>query len=76
MKAYQRDLEEEGAISDLGQFDNIIAIHFEPPLHTFQQMCGMLRRNGISLMTLFNVRQHAERNFPQDAAMRNVSLSR
>ncbi|WP_083517250.1 class I SAM-dependent methyltransferase [Alicyclobacillus shizuokensis] len=66
VQTYQRDLDEEGTLSDLGRFDNIIVIHFKPSLHTFQQLCGMLRPNGILLMTSFNARQHAERNFPKD----------
>jgi tellurite methyltransferase len=63
---FKRDLEEEGALSSLGQFDNIIVIHFKPSLQTFQEICEILRPNGILIMTSFNVRQHVERNFPRE----------
>ncbi|WP_083521031.1 class I SAM-dependent methyltransferase [Alicyclobacillus kakegawensis] len=66
VNTYQRDLREEGSLSDLGPFDNIIVIHFKPPLYTFQEMFQVLRPNGILLMTSFNARQHAERNFPEE----------
>lgn len=66
VNTYQRDLREQGILCDLGQFDNIIVIHFKPPLHTFQEMCDVLRPNGILLMTSFNAQQHAERNFPEE----------
>ncbi|WP_051344377.1 class I SAM-dependent methyltransferase [Alicyclobacillus herbarius] len=70
VNTYQRDLREEGMLSDLGPFDNIIVIHFKPLLHTFQEMCEVLRPNGILLMTSFNVMQHAERNFPEEYCYR------
>jgi tellurite methyltransferase len=63
---YQRDLNEEGTLSDLGQFDNIIVIHYKPSLRTFRDICEVLRPNGILLMTSFNTQQHTERNFPEE----------
>jgi tellurite methyltransferase len=66
IRTYQRDLQQEGALSDLGQFDNIIVIHFKPSLHLFQEICKILRPNGVLLMTSFNSRQHTERNFPEE----------
>ena len=66
VNTYQRDLREEGTLSDLGQFDNIIVIHFKPSLHIFHEMCEALVPNGTLLMTSFDAQQHAKRNFPEE----------
>ncbi|WP_084171791.1 class I SAM-dependent methyltransferase [Alicyclobacillus contaminans] len=46
----QRDLDAEGILTDLGAFDNIVVIHFKPQLHTFEEMCRILRPNGFRFM--------------------------
>ncbi|MFB5189834.1 hypothetical protein [Alicyclobacillus fastidiosus] len=65
VNAYQRDLDDPYTLADLGCFDNILVVHFKPTIHTFQAMSGMLRTDGILLMTSFNVLQHARNNFPK-----------
>jgi tellurite methyltransferase len=65
VNTYQRDLNEDGTLSDLGQFDNIIVVHFKPSRHTFNEMSKVLRPNGVLLMTSFNTQQHFSRNFPR-----------
>lgn len=65
-RTHHRDLNAEGALADLGPFENVIVIHFKPELQIFNEMVSVLRSDGILLMTSFNIKQHEEEGFPKE----------
>ncbi|MDQ0188530.1 class I SAM-dependent methyltransferase [Alicyclobacillus cycloheptanicus] len=67
---YHRDVKADGALADLGPFDNVIVTHFKPSLHTFNELVTVLRTGGMLLMTSFNTKQHDEKGFPRDFCYR------
>lgn len=70
------DLEQEGgALSTLGQFDNIVISLYKPVATLWPEMVAHLRPGGRLLLSTFNLKHHEQNGFSRRFCLEPAELS-